>query len=225
MCHNAKVAIPPGMHEYCAMDLSSMNSTSVSPRVVGLTGGMGSGKSTVAGILRSFGFCVYNADDAAKSLYTRDAGLAQAVSSRFGADVFTAAGEINRKLLAARAFASKQALAELNAMVHPAVAKDFVEWSMKRAKDGARCVFREAAILFESGSHKDCHEVWAVTAPLEIRMARIARRDGLSEVEVHERMRHQWPQEEIAVMSDEVLLNDGFTPLVPQVADLLVDLF
>ncbi len=216
------------MHEYCAMDLSariSRNSTVGALRVVGLTGGMGAGKSTVAGILRSFGFCVYSADDVAKSLYRKDAGLAKAVSSRFGEDVFNAEGDVNREVLADRVFSSKKALSELNAMVHPAVARDFADWSAKRSEEGVRAVFREAAILFESGSHVDCHQVWAVTAPLEVRMVRVARRDGLGPDKIQERMRHQWPQEEIAKMSDRVLLNDGVSPLVPQVAELLVDLF
>lgn len=228
MCHNAKVAIPPVMHEYCDMELSPLNSTDSSPgvlRVVGLTGGMGAGKSTVANILRSFGVSVYNADEAAKSLYRSDAVLAQAVSSRFGADVFNEKGDINRKVLADLVFTSEEALSDLNALVHPAVGRDFAQWSAKRSMEGARCVFREAAILFESGSHVDCDRVWAVTAPLETRMQRITRRDGLTRAQIQARMRHQMPQEEIAEMSDEVLLNDGFSALVPQVVELLVDLF
>lgn len=216
------------MHEYCDMDLSPLNSTGSTRdvlRVVGLTGGMGAGKSTVARILGSFGLCVYNADEAAKSLYRTDEVLAQEVASRFGADVFNEHGDVHRKVLAERVFSSKEALSDLNAMVHPAVARDFADWKAKRALKGARCVFREAAILFESGSHQDCHRVWAVTAPLEIRVHRIARRDGLNHDQIQARMKHQWPQEQIAEMSDEVLLNDGFTALVPQVAELLDDLF
>ena len=193
-------------------------------RVVGLTGGMGAGKSTVARILRSLGHDVYDADSAAKSLYERDDALADAVRERFGRDVFDVRGNLNRSLLAERAFSSSEALHALNALVHPAVARDFEDWRSGRSDQGAKWVFREAAILFESGSDQDCDRIWVVTAPMDLRMTRISERDGMSTSDIESRMSHQWTQEKLVSMSDSELVNDGLEPLVPRVVHLLDEL-
>ncbi len=185
---------------------------------------MGAGKSTVAAILRSFGHPVYDADAAAKSLYERDPLLADGVRNRFGQDVFMQDGTLNRRLLAERAFSSDEALSDLNALVHPAVARDFECWRGDLSLSGVEWVFREAAILFESGSHRGCDSIWVVTAPMKLRVQRIQERDGLSEVEMERRLSHQWNQERLISLSDKRVVNDGTAPLVPRIAELLTEL-
>jgi len=220
--------MPLGLCEYCVMRLSTSDADRAPDslaRVVGLTGGMGAGKSTVASILRSLGHDVYDADSAAKSLYERDDTLGNAVRVRFGEDVFDVRGKLNRSVLAERAFSSPEALTALNALVHPAVARDFADWRSGRSAHGAKWVFREAAILFESGSDQDCDRIWVVTAPLELRMMRIYERDGMSTSEIERRMGHQWTQEKLVSSSDSALVNDGLEPLVPRVVQLLDELF
>ncbi|MDA8695714.1 dephospho-CoA kinase [Flavobacteriales bacterium] len=193
--------------------------------VVGLTGGIGVGKSVVAQILRTLGHPVFDADAAARELYDKDASLLQAVADRFGSGVLGADGRLNRSVLAALVFNDPNALADLNAMVHPAVAKAFLSWKSSVERNGAVVVFREAAILFESGSNADCDWVWAVSAPWSLRLQRVQNRNGWSVDEVEVRAGHQWPAEKVMAGADKVILNDGSTALVPRVLSLLDELF
>jgi dephospho-CoA kinase len=214
--------------EYCTMPFSTGSAANVDSvdglRVIGLTGGMGAGKSVVSGILRSLGHSVYDADSAAKSLYDRDDGLLQAVRSRFGDRILTPDGRLDRVALAYVVFADSSALNDLNALVHPAVARDFAGWRDGLDAKGVRLVFREAAILFESGSHRDCDTVWGVQAPDGLRIQRVRHRSGLSEAEVRQRMAWQWSQVDVMAACDAVIVNDGVEPLVPQVQSLLDNL-
>ena len=193
-------------------------------RVIGLTGGMGVGKSVVSGILRSLGHSVYDADSAAKSLYDRDDDLLKLVRCRFGDGILTPEGRLNRVALAHVVFADSSALNDLNALVHPAVARDFAGWRDGLGTEGVRLVFREAAILFESGSHRDCDAVWGVKAPNGLRIQRVRDRSGLAEAEVRQRMARQWSQEDVMAACDAVIVNDGVEPLVLQVLSLLDNL-
>lgn len=193
-------------------------------RVIGITGGMGAGKSVVSGILRSLGHPVYDADSAAKSLYDRDDDLLQAVRSRFGDGILTPDGRLDRSALAHEVFADSSALNDLNALAHPAVSRDFVGWRDGWRTEGVRLVFREAAILFESGSHRDCDSVWGVQAPDGLRVQRVRDRSGLTEAEVRQRMARQWSQVDVMAGCDAVIVNDGSEPLVPRVLSLLDNL-
>lgn len=193
-------------------------------RVIGLTGGMGAGKSVVSGILRSLGHSVYDADSAAKSLYDRDDDLFEAVRSRFGDGILMPDGRLDRVALAHVVFADSSALNDLNALVHPAVARDFAGWRDGLGGKGVRLVFREAAILFESGSHRGCDAVWGVQAPDGLRVQRVRDRSGLSKAEVRQRMARQWSQEDVMAACDAVIVNDGVEPLVLQVLSLLDNL-
>ena len=138
--------------------------------VVGLTGGIGSGKTTVAGILESLGIPVFDADARAKSLYQRRADLRAWVVDRFGETYGCYQDgrliDIDRKALADIVFSNSEALAELNAVVHPAVARDFLDWhAFQSEQSNAPYVVREAAILIETGGHKQCDSVAVVQAP------------------------------------------------------------
>ena len=214
--------------EYCTMPFSTGSAANVDSvdglRVIGLTGGMGAGKSVVSGILRSLGHSVYDADSAAKSLYDRDDDLLQAVRSRFGEGILTPEGRLDRAALARVVFADSSALNDLNALVHPAVARDFAGWRDGLEAKGVRLVFREAAILFESGSHRDCEAVWGIQAPDGLRIQRVRDRSGLAEAEVRQRMARQWSQEDVMAECDAVIVNDGVEPLVPRVLSLLDNL-
>ena len=207
------------------MGLSTSEETAVDSvpqsKVVGLTGGMGAGKSVVARILRCMGHPVYDADSAAKRLYDEDSVLLEAVKTRFGPATLDAKGRLIRSRLAALVFSEPEALEALNALVHPAVARDFRRWHSQREAQGHPWVFREAAILFESGSNQDCDRVWGVTAPDAVRVDRVRHRSGWSELDIRARMSRQWPQDEVMNRCDAHIQNDGQSPLVPQILHLV----
>lgn len=213
---------------YCSMGFSTSDGTAVDrvdhTQVVGLTGGMGSGKSVVSHILRCLGHPVYDADAAAKRLYHEDPALLQAVSEQFGPEVVDAQGRLNRGRLAALVFADPEALTALNALVHPVVARDFRTWRSHQEARGHRWVFREAAILFESGSNRDCHRIWGVAASQALRVDRVRRRSGWSESDILARMARQWPQKDVMAQCDARIDNDGSEPLVPQVLQRVSEL-
>ena len=224
VCHASKVARLCRMHEYCSMPLSTMvqdRSVKQDPLVVGLTGGIGAGKSVVAGVLRSLGAPVYDADAAAKSLYDRDPALRDEVVATFGSQVLRANGGLDRAALADVVFSSASGLQKLNDLVHPAVRTDFARWADLRRMEGHKVVFREAAILYESGSDADCDQVWAVHAPLPLRMERVRVRSGWSDAQIQARMAQQWTADRVNERADVVITNDGLTPIVPLVFDLL----
>ena len=187
---------------------------------IGLTGGMGAGKSTVSKVLKTLGHVVYDSDQAAKGLYDSDKVLRQAVMDRFGEAVFTSKGYVDRSALAKLAFHSSKATRDLNEMVHPAVRQDFEKWRKMQCSLGHRRVFKEAAILFESGASKQCDQVWLVCAPLEIRKSRVMSRKGMRIEDMERRMALQWPDERKRRLADQVIVNDGEVALVPQLLSL-----
>jgi dephospho-CoA kinase len=185
------------------------------PRQIGITGGIGSGKSTVCRLFETLGVPVYYADDRAKRLMQEDALLRSAIAERFGPEVYATDGSLRRAELATLVFGDPEALADLNALVHPAVFRDAAAWS--EAQRGHPYVLREAALLFESGSWRLVDEVVVVWAPEALRVHRVMARDGVTEAEVRARMDRQWPDEEKRRRADHVITNDGSVPLIPQV--------
>jgi dephospho-CoA kinase len=186
--------------------------------IVGITGGIGSGKSVVSRIFRMLGIPVYDADAAAKDLYKRYPDLSERVLAEFGPDVSDSEGGIDRKKLAAVVFQDPERLKVLNRLVHPLVKKDFKEWcSLHRA---APYVMKEAAILFESGTHKDCNLVIAVTAPQELRLLRVKARDQRSVAEIKKVMENQWSDEEKIKRSDFTVQNGEDDAVLPQVLQI-----
>ena len=192
------------------------------PFVVGVTGGIAAGKSTVCRMLSSMGVAVWDADCAAKSLYRTDHGLRDDVVGHFGVEVALrddqgAAVDIDRPALAKKVFGQPDELAWLESKVHPAVARAFDTWL-----DGQRActwVVREAAILFESGRDQGCDAVVTVEAPVALREARALRR-GASPEDVARRMNVQWPSEDRIARAQATIWNDGVRPLLPQVEQL-----
>ncbi len=172
-------------------------------KVLGLTGGIGSGKTTVANMFRELGVPVYIADDEAKKLMNSDPLVQQKIISLFGKEAYEN-NTLNRKFLAGRVFGNKDLLEKLNAIVHPAVGKHFEEW--KKIQTGEYVVY-EAAILFEKGGYKKCDKTLLITAPLEVKLERIMARDKSTREEIEARMNNQWPDEKKAKMADFILSN------------------
>ncbi len=184
---------------------------------VGLTGGIGSGKSFVAALFAEFGVPVYQADIEAKMLIEVDPDIVKAYKSFFGNDIYTPLG-LNRKQVATLVFGDQELLKRVNQVVHPAVARHFDEWLVQH-KD-ASYVIHEAAILFESKSNERMDRVITVSAPESIRMSRVMERDGVSEEAVKLRMNNQMKEEERLAKADYVILNDELQLLLPQVVEL-----
>lgn len=185
---------------------------------IGITGGIGSGKSTVCSIFLKLGIPVYQADVEAKKLYA-DPEIKMKISVLFGDEIYQN-GSLDRKKLASIVFQDKEKLEELNQIIHPAVAKHYESWLLDQ---NAPYVIKEAAIMFESGAYRGLDKVVTVACPEEIRLARVLKRDAASEEEVRGRMRHQMSERERIEKSDLQIVNDGKEMLLPQILKLHED--
>ena len=183
-------------------------------RKVGITGGIGSGKTTVCKIFETLGIPVYYADDRAKWLMAHDPALKASIVAAFGAEAYRTDGALNRAFLAEAVFGDAAQLKRLNALVHPAVGRDAEAWHAQQT--GVPYTLKEAALLFESGSYRRLDKVITVFAPRELRLQRIMRRDGARREQVEARMAHQLPEEEKVRRADYVIYNDGRAPLIRQ---------
>lgn len=181
--------------------------------IVGLTGGIGSGKTTVGEIFKHLKIPVFVADEESKKLLRSSESLKQKLSELIGPDLIRQ-GEIDKAYMAKRIFSDEELLKKANAIIHPAVAQAFKNWHNEQ---NAPYVIREAAILFESGSHVDCDKIVVVSAPEKLRIQRVIKRSGESEEQVKQRMSRQWPQEKKEQLADFIITNDHTEPLIPQV--------
>lgn len=172
-------------------------------KIIGLTGGIGSGKTTIARYFESLGIPVYIADDEAKKILFLPHVVNELVEN-FGNEILTG-GKPDKVKIAALVFNDPEKLALLNAIIHPKVADHFKNWITENT--GKLFVIKETAILFESGSYKDCDAVILVTAPAEVRIERVMQRDGISRDKVLERMANQWDDDKKAALSDYVINN------------------
>lgn len=170
---------------------------------VGVTGGIGSGKSTVCDMLAARGIAVYIADTEAKRLMSSDETLKRDIVALFGDDAYLH-GELNREFLASRVFCDKEALRRLNGVVHPAVMRDFAAWA--EAQEGDYVVL-ESAILFEAGLESSVDATVAVMAPVELRLERAMRRDGTDREKIEERMRNQLSDDERSERAKYAIVN------------------
>ena len=185
---------------------------------IGLTGNIGSGKTTVSKIFEVLGVPVFYADDAAKSVMVNDQQLISELKAEFGPESYFEDGTLNRKHISSIVFNDEEALAKLNAIVHPATFRAFDNW-VASVKD-APYVVKEAALMFESDSYKYCDHTIMVQAPLEMRIQRVMQRDGLSREEIEKREANQIPQEKKAKLADYIIKNDDSELLIPQVLRL-----
>lgn len=184
--------------------------------VVGLTGGIGSGKSTIAKVFRALGVPVFESDAEAKHILNRE-DVVQHISDTFGEWLINS-GRVDRAKLAGLVFGDKQELAKLNAIIHPAVRKQFLAWV--DANSNSPYVINEAAILFESGLAEMTRFTINVSAPVEERIKRVIARDALTREEVISRINNQMSDEQRSALSTWTIVNDGLEAVLPQVLQI-----
>ena len=178
-------------------------------KTLGVTGGIGSGKSTVCRMLEELGARVFYADAEGKSLLLDDAEVRSEIMEAFGEESYLPDGTPNRPYIAERVFGDPEKVARINAIIHPRVLRRFEEARKVSEKDGVQLLVKEAALIFESGGDRFLDAVAVVDAPRELRIRRVVERDGVSPDHVAARMTHQLPAEELKRRADFVLVNDG----------------
>ncbi len=172
-------------------------------KIVGLTGGIGSGKTTVANMFSKLGVPVYIADTEAKKLTNSSKIIRRKLTQLLGEEAYSE-GVLNRKYVADKIFNDKALLESVNAIIHPKVAAHFKTWV---AKQTSAYVIKEAAILFENGTYKNFDKIILITAPKELRIVRVMARDNSSSSEIEQRMDNQWSDEKKAKLSDFIIEN------------------
>lgn len=185
---------------------------------VGITGGIGSGKTTVCKVFELLGIPVFYADDVAKSIMQTDPVLKTALLDTFGENSYTKDGMLNRAYISSIVFNDKQELEKLNSLVHPAVLRAFDNWVLNQHE--SPYVIKEAALLYESGGFKMCNKSILVIAPTLIKMNRVKLRDGVSEEDIQLRMNRQFSDEIKIKYADYILNNDEKQLLIPQIIQL-----
>ncbi len=189
-------------------------------KIIGITGGIGSGKSVVSRLLEVLGVPVYIADTEAKRLMHTDSRIREGLSNMFGAAIYSD-GKLDKAQLARSMFGHSDRLAQVNALVHPLVREDFRRWVALQRESGCHVVGLESAILIESGFSSEVDDIWMIYAPLEVRLRRAMVRDGASENDIRKRICSQMDDEEKKNQAHHLVINDGFHLLIPQVKILL----
>lgn len=182
--------------------------------IVGLTGGIGSGKSTVAKIFSRLAIPCYDSDHFAKTLIDTDKELQSELRKLMGNSIIHKNGLVNRQAMADLIFSNEALLKKVNNLIHPAVGVHFHKWQNAQS---SVYILKEAAILFESGSYKTCDKVIVVSAPEELRITRVEERSGQSRSEIEARIAKQWPEEKKISLADYHIVNDGSQSLIEQV--------
>jgi dephospho-CoA kinase len=185
---------------------------------IGITGNIGSGKTTVSKLFEVLGIPVFYADAAAKNIMTADAALIAGIKETFGDAAYLPDGSLDRKYIANIVFNDDKELAKLNALTHPAVFRTFDAWVA--GVKNAPYVLKEAALLFESTSYKMCDYSILVTAPLDMRIARVTKRDNSTRAEVEAREAKQFTEAKKRELADYIIENDETQLLIPQVLTL-----
>lgn len=183
--------------------------------IVGVTGGIGSGKSVVCRVFSLLGIPVYDADTEAKLLYEKYPELKEKVKEQIGEDAIDKSGKINKKKLSEIIFNDDKKLALLNKLVHPIIKKDFAAWV--EVNKGFPYLIKEAAILIESGAASQCDQVINVSSPYDLRIKRLMKRDGKSKNDLEKIIAKQMSDEERSSLSDYIIYNDEVQMVIPQV--------
>ncbi len=182
--------------------------------IIGLTGGIGSGKTIVSQVFMKLGIAVYNSDTEAKIIMNSESDIINKLKIIFGFDIYDKNNQLNRKKLAQHIFNNKDKLKTVNSIVHPAVKKHFTNWVNKQQ---SQYIIKETAILFESGIHKDVKKIITVTAPLKLRIERIKKRDNLTEDKIIQRINNQTNDDFKIKNSDFIIINDEKELIIPQI--------
>ena len=189
--------------------------------IVGLTGGIGSGKTTVAHLFETMGCDIYNSDDKAKEVYFQSEVKVRVIEL-LGKEAYLDEYEINKKYISKKVFSNTELLHQLNQIIHPAVKSDFILFKSKLPL--GTIIIKESAILFETGIYKDLEKTILVTAPLEVKIDRVKKRNSTSEEDIKKRMSAQWTDEQKAPLANFVIVNDGIKALIPQVVKIIQQL-
>ena len=185
---------------------------------IGITGGIGAGKSLVAEIIKAMGYPVYNSDERAKELTDSNPKIKEGLIHLFGEEIYQN-GTLNKFALAQAIFSDESFREKVNALIHPIVREDFNNWALAQNNS---LIFNESAILFETGSYKNFDAIILVFAPIKLRIQRIMKRDNCSENEVLKRMNSQFSDEEKYQLTEFRVLNDEQTPLLKQVEQIIL---
>jgi dephospho-CoA kinase len=185
---------------------------------VGITGGIGSGKTTVCRVFELLGIPVFYADNVAKTIMQTDSQLKNEILNTFGQESYSIDGQLNRPYISSIVFKDQSQLNKLNALVHPAVFRAFDRWIAEQQE--VPYILKEAALLFESESYKMCDLSILVISPESTRISRIKARDHISEEEIMLRMKRQFSDEQKMKLANHILINDENCLLIPQILDL-----
>ena len=187
---------------------------------IGLTGGIGSGKSFIANILEHMGFPVYYSDLRSKELTKSNPSIKMGLISLFGEEVYSD-DELNTQLVATKIFQNEEIRQKVNELIHPIVRKDFEDWVTNQK---STLVFNEAAILFETGSYNNFDANILICAPLELKIKRVMKRENCSKEDVLARMSKQWSDDEKSKLADFIINNDDCDPILTQLELVLAQL-
>ncbi len=185
---------------------------------IGITGGIGSGKSSVCRIIKNFGIPVFTTDDVGRELLNKDKKLIRKVKKIFGEEMYFTDGSLDRERLAAVVFNDPKELERISEMIHPLVQKKFEKWCSQYNK--SPYILKEAAILFETGHYHDLDKVIHVFAPKSQRINRVIKRDNTTKEKVEKRMRFQYSDEERNRLADYIVMNEDGIDLLPEVMEL-----
>ena len=188
-------------------------------KIVGVTGGIGSGKTTIINYIKSKGFTVYIADDAGRKVMQKPE-IIQQINELFNNEVLLPDGMLDRSKIASCVFNNNDLLQKLNNIVHPAVALDFEEFKKENASE--KLIFKETAVLFESGSYKDCDATILITAPLEIRIKRVMQRDNITKKQVESRIKNQLSDDQKAALATYIVENIDLKHAFKSVDDIII---
>jgi len=182
-----------------------------------ITGSIGSGKTTVANIFKAIGIPVYNADEKAKELYAEET-VKTLLLKNFGETIFDSDKNINKEILASIVFNNPDALKKINSIIHPLVMENFHNWNKQQSSNSY--VIFESAIIFESGLDKKFDKIISVSAPEDLRIKRVMKRDSVNSDKVLQRIKNQWSNEAKVKLSDFVIINDERQLLIPQILEI-----
>lgn len=189
--------------------------------LIGITGGIGTGKSIIAEILRKKNIPVYDTDTEAKRLMNLDPTVKGKLTSLLGRDIYLSNGSLDKPRMATKIFNDASLLTKVNEIVHPAVFLDFQRWATSANQS---IIGVESAILFESGMHRLLSRTILVTAPIDVRIKRVMRRDHTDVAKIQSRINNQSSDKEKKALCDFIIVNDGKTPILPQINNILQQL-
>lgn len=189
--------------------------------IIGLTGGIGSGKTTVAHLFETLGCVIYNSDERAKDLYL-NIEIKKQVIALLGKEAYTNDLKINKVYISQAVFSDKNILKQLNAIIHPAVKNDFKLFADSYPQE--TLIIKESALLFEENLYQQCHKTVLVISPLDLKIDRVMKRNAISKLDVEKRMLSQWTDEQKIPLADFIIINDDKKALIPQVLNIISQL-